>query len=48
MQVLTQGIPKKNVKDKSRRYGMNPATNLIKNKEELKSLAEYVKSLNDG
>lgn len=44
-QVLESGVAKEDLKDPSRPFGMNPATNLVSDPAELAALAEYVKSL---
>ena len=40
--VLASGVPREKLKDTSRRFGMNPATNLVA-ESELDALAAYVK-----
>lgn len=45
LQVLKTGVPKEKLKDPNRRFGMNPATQLVPDEEELKALVVYVHSL---
>jgi mono/diheme cytochrome c family protein len=44
-QVLVTGVPKDQMKDPSRPFAMNPATNLV---SDIDALAEYVASLSRG
>lgn len=43
--ILISGVPKDKLLDKNRRFGMNPATNLIKDEAAISALAAYVMSL---
>ena len=45
--MLVSGVPKPQLVDRSRRFGMNPATNLVA-ESELDALAEFVRSLSSG
>jgi mono/diheme cytochrome c family protein len=46
--VLERGVPKHELKDPSRPFGMNPASNLIPDPDTRRALAEYVRSLSRG
>lgn len=45
--VLERGVSREELKDKSRRFGMNPATNAIPEPADIAILAAYIKSLSD-
>ncbi len=44
--VLVSGVPQNKIKDPSRPFAMDPATNLISDQKQLSDLAVYVQSLN--
>jgi len=43
--VLLAGVPANRLKDRNRPFAMNPATNLIPDKQQIIDLAIYVQSL---